>query len=83
MAGGAECERTTKALLGAFQIERECTFARQGEVPDRAALEVFRLCSLTGRASELERCQVVMGEHVGQIFNPLARLPLQPPAAAR
>ena len=34
--------------------------------------------ALTGGANELERGQVVVGEHVGQVLGPLAGLPLEP-----
>jgi hypothetical protein len=76
--GRSEFERPGQALLRAFDVERERPFAGQGQVADRARLQLLRLLCLAGGAGQLERLQVVVGEHVGQVLGPLARLPLQP-----
>ena len=78
VAGGGERERFGQVLLRAFDVECERALAGEGEVADRAFLELLRLSFLAGGAGELERLQVVVGEHVGQVFCPLARLALDP-----
>ena len=78
MAGGGERERLGEARLGALDVERERALAGQGQVADRVRLELLRLLGLAGGAGELERAQVVVGEHVGQVLGPLAGLALDP-----
>ena len=83
MAGGGERERLGEARLGALDVERERALAGQGQIADRVRLQLLRLLGLAGGAGELERGQVVVGEHVGQVLGPLARLTLEPGGGGR
>ena len=78
MPGRGERERLGQARLGALHVERERALAGQGQVADRVRLELLRLLCVGGGADELERAQVVVGEHVGEVFGPLAGLALEP-----
>ena len=78
VAGGGERERPGEARLGAPHVERERALAGQGQVTDRVRLQLLRLLCVGGGADQLERGQVVVGEHVGEVLRPLACLSLEP-----
>ena len=79
MAGGAELERLGEALPRPGR--RRAPSARS---PARARKRIAPLPAPRASACwpaarvELERLQVVVGEHVGQVFGPLAGLALEP-----
>ena len=78
MAGGGEPKRFGQARLGALDVQRERALAGQREIADGVCLQLLRLLGLAGGADKLERLQVVVGEHVGQVVRPLARPTLEP-----
>ena len=77
MACGSELERASEVVLGAVDVEPERALAGQPEVADGA---LFELCgvSVSGGAREVERLQVVVGEHVRQVLDAFACFALDP-----
>ena len=82
VAGGRELERSGQLRLRARDVERERSFAGQHEVANRRRLELL-LLRRAGRAGELERGQVVVREHVGEVLRPIAGLVLDPGGGRR
>ena len=78
MPGGCELERAGEARLARSHVERERALAGESQVADRVRLKLLRLLCVGGGADELERGQIVVGEHVGQVLRPLACLALDP-----
>jgi len=64
--------------LRLVDVKRERPLACEGEVTHRLRLQMIRLLADARGPVELERGLVVMGEHVGKIFRPLASLLLEP-----
>ena len=75
---GASRKRLGQARLGTLDIQRERSLAGERQIADRVRLQLVRLLGLAGGAHELERLQVVVGEHVGEVVGALARPTLEP-----
>ena len=82
MARRGERERPLEARERGGGVEAERAFPGEAEEPQRGRFELRGLLGLSGCPGELEGGRVVVGEHVGQVFDPLGRLRLDPAAAA-
>ena len=73
-----QLERPSEPLLGLGGVEAERTLAGEREEAARRQGKLLRLLTVAGGLGELERLHVVVGEHLGQVLDPLARLALDP-----
>jgi hypothetical protein len=76
--GRRELERPGEPRLGLGGIETERPLAGEREEAPSRRGELLGLLRIAGRLGELERLQVVVGEHLGHVLDPLARLALDP-----
>jgi hypothetical protein len=67
-----------RLALRACDVEHERPLAGEREVAARLFLQLLDVRRRSGRPDKLERVQVVVREHVGQVFCPLPRLALDP-----
>src|SRR5262245_60413238 len=74
VAGRGKPEGLFQALLGAFDIERKRPLAGEREVADRRCPKLLLLLRAARGSAELERRQIVLGEHVGEILDLVPRL---------
>ena len=72
--GRGELERSGEPRLGLGGIEPECTLAGERQEPTRRFGQLLGLFRVAGGLGELERLQVVVGEHLGKVLDTLARL---------
>ena len=78
IVGRGELERSGEPRLGLGRIEAERALAGEREEAASRRGELLGLLRVAGGRGELERLQVVMGEHLGQVLDPLACLALDP-----
>ena len=76
--GWGERERPLEAREGGGGVEAEGAFPGEAEEAQRGCLQLGCLLGLPGGVGEVEGGRVVVGEHVGQVFDPLGRLRLDP-----
>ena len=78
MSGRGERERPLEARERGSRVQSERALRRQAEEAQRGCFELARLLALPGGAGELEGSRVVVGEHVGQVLDPVGSLRLDP-----
>jgi hypothetical protein len=79
VVGRAEPERPGEPRFGLRRIEAERPLTGQRKEAASGRCELLGLLRLAGGLGKLERLQVVVGEHLGQVLDPLARLAPRPP----
>ncbi len=72
--GGRQPERPDEPRFGLGGIEAERTLAGEREEAPRRQCELLRLSRVPRRLGELERLQVVVGEDLSQVLDPLSPL---------
>ena len=75
--GGVSASARSK-LASAAACPGRAPLPGEGEEPQRRRFQLRRLLGLPGGAGELERGRVVVGEHVGEVLDPVGRLRLDP-----
>ena len=78
MPGRGERERALEARERGSRVQPERALCREAEEPQRRRFELARLLALPGGAGELEGSRVVVGEHVGEVLDPVGSLRLDP-----
>src|SRR5262249_50699507 len=78
IVGRVELERSGESRLRLGGVEAERPFAREREETPRRHGKLCGLLGVAGGLGELERLQVVVGEQLGEILDPLPALPLDP-----
>ena len=78
IVGGRELERPGEPRFRLGGVEAERPLAGEREEAPRRQGELRRLLRVAGGLGELECLQVVVGEHLGQVLDPLACLALDP-----
>ena len=78
MADWGKRERPLETRQGRGGVEAEGAFPGEAEEAQGRSLELFCLLCLSRRLGEVEGARVVVGEHVGQVFDPLGCLRLDP-----
>ena len=77
VAFGGELERAGEVLLCEIHVQAERPLARQAQIPRGPWLQRFCVGETRG-LDKVERAQVVVCEHVGQVLRALACLPFDP-----
>ena len=78
VAGRGERERLRVVRLGCGDVEREGAVAGDGQGAPCGPVESRRLNGLAGGEEELPGLRVVVGEHLGEVLDPLRCLALDP-----
>ena len=78
IVGRGELERAGEPRFRLGGVEAERPLAGEREEAPRRHGELLRLLRVAGGLGQLERLQVVVGEYLGQVLDPLARLALDP-----
>src|SRR5207253_5545787 len=76
--GRGELERASEPRFRLGGVEAERPLAGEREEAPRRPGELLRQLRVTGGPRQLKRLKVVMGEYLGQILHPIARLTLDP-----
>ena len=73
-----ELERPSEAGLGAGHVDGQGPLPREGEIAARGCLQLRDVLLLADGASQLQRLDVVIGEHVAEVVGALSGVRLDP-----